>query len=480
MALGDFTNIRVESRDAGMAILRWDYANTLEVSIWRALNGASFSKIRVFPTDYPSSTVTSFIDDDVTEQVYYDYKLSDNDGATFTAIVSVTIQKKFPDGVFQDTKRVSLPTMATDEDITPYNMQVMADQLQNLLNSEIISAPRQCTVCPSNGSLVLDCTTGCYSFVVEAKDATDVNSISINCENLELTFNIPNATTIEVCGFPETTISTGDECLESPLSSTSVAGFPIKIVEDEVCTHVRTRVPAFPCVGEYTRDCYDDGSLFWDGTKFNFSMPTCGGASGCCVGNHTHGPTSSGGLTVFSGYSRVLDPAKPLAGMSILFGRQGSGTIKDAEVTLGSITAPISTKGKPIFGGIINVPVGSTVVNMSGVALIINYETNQYLIGTYTSANLRTGAMPGTIHKSATITGDPAIFFLSNFPSVGAGLFEIWDKDINTLFTFSNTGFAVAADPLMGYGFIWIGNTNPGVHAAHIGVSGGFSSITIG
>lgn len=489
MAAGDFTNIRVESIAHDANILRYDYAGASAISIYRALHDGSFSLIRFFPTDY-GSTGSPFYDNDVTPEVYYDYKLSDDAGSTFTALVSVTTQKQFPIGAHQDSKHVNLPAIAQQEDITPQTIQQMVDELQAVINGETIAAPRPCHVCPSNGALVLDCTTGCYRFIISAVDAADVNSISINCESLELDFDLPDATTIEVCGWPESTKFTGDECFQAPISSSSIESFSVVIKEKPPCARTRIRIPAFPCAGEYTKDCYDDGSLIWTSAKFNFSLTNCtstNSGSGCCAGNFNHiSHNGSWAATMLSGDARTRSNAgdtHALAGYSIFFGKPGTGTsLRDLQLEFGSFVNATEIKGNPRFGVAINVPESATVVDFSGLVLLADYQRDLWVFGTYANANLQNGDTP-TVISSAAMSGTatPSWFRMSNYPSLGSGIFEIDDVDINTLFSFSDTGHSAGTPDLVGVGMFWLGNTaSSDLHAAKLYVSSNNSSIQIG
>lgn len=481
MSAAQFTNIRAESQGWDFVTVRYDYAGTNAISLWRAPNGGAFAKLFTIPADYGS--YPTFNDTSVVAETYYDYKLSDDNGVTFTAIVSVQTQKQFPiisRGSGANTQQVALPSFPTDESINPPNVQQMVDQLQALLNGETIAAPRPCQVCPSNGALVLDCSTGCYRFIIDPADITDVNSISINCESLELDFNVPDSTTIEVCGWPENAGFTGDECFQAPISS-GVGGFQVITRPKTQCQNERTRLMTTPCIKDYQRDCYDTGSLIWPGSKLALSVDDCPATGGGI--DQTSWADASGTLTVFSGNEAkgnyVNRKANPLAGFSLAYKALNThmagnpGTANIFEFTVNHLTGDriiTKLKGSPIVGMAINVPQGATTVNFTGRVLLWNYRTSTIVYGSYANANLHNGDLPTVIASTALVeTAREAVITVDN---TAGGTYSATNAYINDdsvqLFSTPRTSITLSGSEPLGAGFIWVANPDFGVHAASI------------
>ena len=473
MAAGDFTNIRVESTAFDTNVLRFTYAGVGAISIYRAPHGGAFALIQTIPAAW-GGTVSPYYDIALTEQTYYDYKLSDDAGLTFTSTVSVQTQKRFL-REHHGSDKVALPTFPQEESVTAQNLQIMADQVQELVNGESIAAPRPCNVCPVNGSLVLDCTEGCYSFIVDEKDITDVNSISINCSSLVVNFNVPDGTTIELCGFDESTGSNGDECLQAP--ATGPINLPLTITERAPCPNARTILNSTPCKGDYIYECWDTGGLTRSGGRRNISVVDCA----CAV--IANGYTSSNGTSptyvTYSGRrtGKNLDVHRGYAGMSILFkhvntscaGVPASGNIVDYIIGTGAGTAePIKNHGgQPIVGFAVNVPTTATIRDFTGYVFLYDYPNSRYIWGRYTNADLHAGDMPTTIATMAMSVITPTQVDIIIDATAG-NTYSIYDVVLDTPSDtqfIAHSAITLTAEPL-GYGLIWVANNAPGDHWA--------------
>lgn len=466
MAASDFTNIRVESPSWDLVLVRYDYANTNAIEVYRAPHGGSFAKIITVPSTF-GSYPSPLYDDSVAAETYYDYKLSDDNGATFTSVVNVQSQKRFPNsatGAAVNTQRVDLPAYTSEQDVNPSNLQQMSDSLQSLLNGEAISAPRPCVVCPANGAITLDCSTGCYRFIIPATDITNINSISMNCESAEMDFDVPNGTTIEICGFPSASSFTGDECFQAPISS-PVGSFNIITKEQPPCTNLRTRIGTNTCGGSFTEDCYDTGALIW-ATKPNWNP-----ASACGAGTTNYVGSISG--TVLSGDMKLASKPHPIAGFSLLFGKSGQAGGPPWECHLAWDTLYVT--GTPIYGLAINVTFGSTIEDFTGLVLLLNHVTNQFVFGTYTNANLRTGDTPVVIASAtmpALVKTERVQMLMENFIGPNSGVFECYDNSGNTIFSHIDGGHTGPSDTLTGFGAVWPACLNFGTHAARYTAGG--------
>lgn len=464
MAAGDFTNVRAESNSADQAIVRYTYAGAGSITLWRSTtSGGSYTQVASIPSDFGS--YPTLYDGTVADATLYFFKLSDDAGLTFSSIVSVQIQKRFPLG--HDKKKSALPQFPTEADVNVQNLDQLSTQIEETLTNEVLKPQQTCIVCAVNGALTLDCSDGCFAFKVQRDDITDINSISINCENLEVIFDVPEGTSTEIGGWPENGGFTGDEGFQAPVSSP--VAIAVSMTPPSPCEVTRIRYPARPCTGDYTKDCYDRNTLTWTGSKFNFSLGSCGAgvASGCCSGNFTHTNSGTGTLTIFSGLGN--EKPQSVGGYSIYFGRPGIGS--PAWDTEALFTTVGKIQGQPIFGVCFNVPPTSTAEDFTARVIMLNYVTNLFVLGTYTGANLRTGALP-TIISSAALSGTPAFFYLENYFGGSGGRFEVWNSATTPIFSVVNAGYAAASTNLLGTGFFWAGNAARGKHMGAVGYDG--------
>lgn len=462
MAASDFTNIRAESIRFDQATVRYDYAGAASITLWRSTDDVTYSQVVSIPSDYGS--YPTLYDGEVSSDTLYYYKLSDDAGATKTAAVTVKIQRQFP-SLDTGNKAIGLPSFSDEEDVSSGNVDRMRSDLQDWINGDYAANPRrECVVCPSNGSLVLDCSDGCYSFRVKDADIADINSISVNCEKLDISFDIPEGTTTEICGWPEDSGFGGDECFQQPISSPSSRSYVT--IKPSPCQVTAIRYPAAPCAGEYTKDCYDAGSLVWSGKKNNFSMIDCGAGTGssCCGGNHSHGIPGAGLATIYSGIKE--DEAYPTSGFSVLFGKSGAGSVP-WQVSMTMYTGG-KVQGQPRFGVCANVPTTATRENFTGLVLMLDYYNNLFVTGQYTNADLRAGGNPTTVYNQAALSGSPDFFFMENFPDLGSGIYRVYPSTGAALYDFSDSGHTAPSDALLGFGFFWLGNNFAGVHAGTI------------
>jgi hypothetical protein len=213
------TNVRVESNSPTSAILRWTYSGNALVSVWRAPHGGAFTALTAGGLEVSPGT-TFYVDDTAVAGTFYDYKLSDDGGTTFSSTVSVVIQTCVPaSGSTQSTSSPSLPQFVGESDVNAQNLQQLSQQVEATLGTQQSASP--CTPCPVNGALVIDCTSGCFNFEVVVNQ--DINSISVvGCppdgEFPVIDFTIPPNTTRRICGFPKGFGFGGDECFQAPIA----------------------------------------------------------------------------------------------------------------------------------------------------------------------------------------------------------------------------------------------------------------------
>ena len=205
------TELRVEATSISTTTLRWTYAGSNNLGIFRSTNGTDYTLIATV-----LSTVTSYDDIDLDTGTKYWYKITDDDSATFSSVV--TVYTHSCPTTLQNTAANSLPKFPTDDSITADRLNELIRRLEDGLAGVVI-APDRCITCPTDGAVVIDCTNGCNNWSVIADQ--DINSISINwCEQFDgsVDFIVPPNETWGICGFPQGFGFTGDECLESPIS----------------------------------------------------------------------------------------------------------------------------------------------------------------------------------------------------------------------------------------------------------------------
>jgi len=217
------TELRVEATSISTTTLRWTYAGSNNLGIFRSTNGTDYTLIATV-----LSTVTSYDDIDLDTGTKYWYKITDDDSATFSSVV--TVYTHSCPTTLQNTAANSLPKFPTDDSITADRLNELIRRLEDGLAGVVI-APDRCITCPTDGAIVIDCTNGCNNWSVIADQ--DINSISINwCEQFDgsIDFIVPPNETWGICGFPQGFGFTGDECTESPISggpsgTTATAGW---------------------------------------------------------------------------------------------------------------------------------------------------------------------------------------------------------------------------------------------------------------
>jgi len=217
------SSLRVEATSISTTTLRWVYAGSNNLGIFRSTNGTDYTLIAT-----ELSTVTSYDDVDLDTGTKYWYKITDDDSATFSSVV--TVYTHSCPTTLQNTAANSLPKFPTDDSITADRLNELIRRLEDGLAGVVI-APDRCITCPTDGAVVIDCTNGCNNWSVIADQ--DINSISINwCEQFDgsVDFIVPPGETWGICGFPQGFGFTGDECTESPISggangTTATAGW---------------------------------------------------------------------------------------------------------------------------------------------------------------------------------------------------------------------------------------------------------------
>lgn len=210
------TSVRIEAQSMTTAVLYWSYSGTGDISVYRASDGASgtYAEVTTAYTRVVAGTVT-YTDTGLEAGTQYWYKLSEDLGSNFSSVVTMTTHFCAEQNAGQ---AFSLPRFDEGQEDQSQRLNELAERVERALGDQLIS-PQVCTVCPEDGSVVIDCTDGCNSFLVIADQ--NINSFTINrCGSETPTINVyvPPSTTRTICGLPAGYGFTGDECNEVSIS----------------------------------------------------------------------------------------------------------------------------------------------------------------------------------------------------------------------------------------------------------------------
>lgn len=212
------TSVRVEAVSITSNVIRW-VGGSGDVGVYRSTDGVVYAVVEsvLSPLFTVVAGTLEYTDVGLVTGTKYWYKLSDDLGATFSAVVTVWTHSCAPPADGPDT--LALPRMTPGGDArTEGEIFNEAVEVLEVTLGDRILLPRQCEICPDDGRLVIDCSSGCHEFVVDVTE--DINSISLNwCEGGgTVDFVIPPNVTRRICGWPAGMGFTGDECTQAPLS----------------------------------------------------------------------------------------------------------------------------------------------------------------------------------------------------------------------------------------------------------------------
>ena len=201
------TSVRVEATSISSTLLRWVYGGSNLVEVYRSTDGSVYASVAIIAV----GTVT-YTDTELTAGTKYWYKLTDDNGSTFSSVV--TVYTHFCVDV-DGEDQLRLPRHGGGDPVEEFDE--MAIRIEQVLGDRVLN-PQQCAKCPSDGAIVLNCSDGCHDFVIIADE--DINSVSIQwCDqgegNIELI--IPPNTTRQICGWPGGMGFSGDECFRAPI-----------------------------------------------------------------------------------------------------------------------------------------------------------------------------------------------------------------------------------------------------------------------
>jgi hypothetical protein len=205
------TNVRVEAIDVGATRLRWDYAGAATIDVYRSTNGSSYSEVE---SDIAAAT-TTYDDTGLAAKTKYWYKLTDDNGSTFSSVVTVvTYVVTKPRGGNQGSMAIR---QAKESHPTQKDFNDLVLQLETEVN-EKHNQSEPCDLCIVDGAIVIDCTSGCDWFRVALDQ--DINSISLlGCDDCPpVDFIIPPNEEYGICGWPIGCDFAGDECTQAPIT----------------------------------------------------------------------------------------------------------------------------------------------------------------------------------------------------------------------------------------------------------------------
>ena len=211
------TNVRVWAIAQTSTVIKWSYSGSNTLGIYRSTDGSSYSLIEILATG-----TLLYVDIGLTPGTLYYYKLSDDNAATFSSVVTVVSHYCGDDA--NPRKGFALPRFNQKQQNTANikaKNRAMRD-LEDLIESKVFPQT-PCVACIVNNSIIIDCSKNCDCWDVDVTD--DINSISfINCDGIEpcVTFRVPPNTNRKICGWPQGLGGIfgfeGDECFEAPIA----------------------------------------------------------------------------------------------------------------------------------------------------------------------------------------------------------------------------------------------------------------------
>lgn len=286
------TDVRVYATSQTTAVLGWTYSGSNMIAVYRSTDGISYSEITEAGTRLAVGT-TGYTDEGLSPGTKYWYKLSDDTGSTFSSVVTVYSHSCFsPAG---DDRVLALPRTNGGDPAAVFDE--LAERIESALsNMGRAVNPNECTACPNDGAIVIDCSSGCNNWVIIADE--DINSISIQwCEGEgNIDFLIPANTTRQICGWPAGFGFSGDECHSAPIVSgadglTYSVGFECAFAETNVAAHITSALCAAKASKSGSKPSTSKGAR---------TGGTGGGGGGGSGGGCNCVPTADGGLTIKS------------------------------------------------------------------------------------------------------------------------------------------------------------------------------------
>jgi hypothetical protein len=208
-------NLRAYAKSDTEIVLRWADEDEIDVDVYRSIDDITYTLVEAV-----DGSELEFIDSELEAGIRYYYKLTQDDGDTYTSVVSTFTH------TCANVSSVPLHSVPRFDGVEqqPDRLNDLAARVEQNLNQTTFvgsSSPSpldQCDACIVEGRLILDCSLGCDSFRVEATE--DISSISVigcgSCPPVD--FIIPANVTRLICGWPVNCDYEGDECFDGPIS----------------------------------------------------------------------------------------------------------------------------------------------------------------------------------------------------------------------------------------------------------------------
>jgi hypothetical protein len=200
------TNVYSEAVGIGTIVIYWLYSGSNPLQIYRSTNGVDFAEITFVPTSF-----RTFDDSGLLKGTKYYHKLSDDNGSTFSDVVSATTHICAENGNLVENE-LALPRMFTGGDPS-IEFNELALKVEAAFKRTVLNESGTCNACITDRTLVIDCQSGCRNFNVLTDQ--DINSISvINCDQIEdgtISFVVPPNATRRIGGWPRGFGFTGNE-----------------------------------------------------------------------------------------------------------------------------------------------------------------------------------------------------------------------------------------------------------------------------
>ena len=203
------TNVRVFAIDLGATRIKWTYTGGSDVKVYRSTDGVSYASVATI-----SVGTTQYDDEDLSNKTKYWYKLTDDNGSTFSSVVTVWTYAEAAARGNQNQTLYRIPRVV--DDVTPKDFNDLTRRIDSGYETQSRES-EPCDLCVVDGALIIDCSKGCDWF--RAVVDQDINSITLlgcdDCPHVE--FIIPPTETYGICGWPLGCDYFGDECTEAPI-----------------------------------------------------------------------------------------------------------------------------------------------------------------------------------------------------------------------------------------------------------------------
>lgn len=210
------TNVRVEAVALTETFIRWTVGSPTASQLYRSTDGASYSQIAVL-----AAGTVIYNDTGLASGTKYWYKLSADNGSTFSSVVTVWTHSCETD--LKGQSGFALPRHKSNQGDLIRKVNKTNRDIEDLIGKKLFPQD-PCIACIVDGALVIDCKDECDCYEVEVSE--NINSISfIGCESVDpcIRFKVPPNVTRGICGWPQGKDSgnyqySGDECTSAPIS----------------------------------------------------------------------------------------------------------------------------------------------------------------------------------------------------------------------------------------------------------------------